>query len=129
MYYGVLSHLVSVISSLGTFAVFIIFMLTFVLGAWQFKRARVGEWKYKADRFVSNNKDIRDMRKELSELYDDLRAIRNDMSDYGVTGNQLNKLKKSEQRLNERIVALRKEISDAMSRGEQFRDEAMFGET
>jgi hypothetical protein len=128
MYYGVLSHIVSVIAGLGSFAVFLIFALTFIVGAWFLGKARRGEWKTKADNFGLAAKHAKELKKELEHIHEELRLVRENMSEFGVSSRELNKLKEKEEKLQKQAIQIRKEIAEAINKTEVLKDEVAFGD-
>ncbi|OGI15868.1 hypothetical protein A3K63_00710 [Candidatus Micrarchaeota archaeon RBG_16_49_10] len=127
MYYGVLSHLVFTVSSLGTFAVVIIFAVMFVLGTLFFGRAKTGYWKTKADAYGAASKQMETLKKELSEAHEELRIVREDMTDFAVSPSKMKGLKEREEKLERRITELRQEVSKLMSESEVMKDDLAFG--
>lgn len=126
MYYGVLSHIVTVVVSFGTFGIVIIFVVIFILGTIFFGRARTGYWKSKADAYGAKTKELQSLKKELKEVHEDLKVVREDLSEPYISPNQLKKLKDRESSLEGRATALRKEIADKITESGVLRDEAAF---
>lgn len=114
LYYGALTYLISVLHSLGGLAAVIAFFIIFIYGVYKFGRIKEQDWKTELGEVTKYDQETKRKMKELKEAEEELRIVREDMTDTASYGpaNRLKRLKEQEQNLQARVDQLRREIME-----------------
>lgn len=120
LYYGALTYIVSLFYTFGGFVTVIAFFVVFIVGVFWFGKKKEGGWRQDAENAAGISKEIISARKLLKEKEDELRIVREDLTDTR-SQTRIVQLKEREKRLLLTIDNLRKQIVEMKSKEETIR--------
>jgi len=120
LYYGGLTYIVSVLYTISGFFSVIAFFVIFIIGVFLFGRRKEAEWKRQVEDAAGIEKDLTRARKDLKAREDELRIVREDLTDTR-SSSRIKQLKQREQDLLADIRNLRSDIVQMKMKGESIR--------
>jgi len=127
LYYGALTYIVSLCYSIGGFITVIAFFVIFGIGVFKFGKGKKDEWEKQAEDAVGISKSLKRARKELKETEDELRIVREDLTDTR-SPSRIKQLKGREENLIRRVDSIRKNIVGMKTKGEELRTDLITGD-
>ncbi|MEM5793371.1 MAG: hypothetical protein QXY45_03385 [Candidatus Aenigmatarchaeota archaeon] len=126
LYYGAILWIVSLIYSLGAFFSVIAFGVVFIICVFLFAKSKKGEWEQKALSMEGLSKDIQHAMKQLKETEEELRIVREDLTD-ARSPTRIRQLKAREKQLLATIGNLRKQIMGLKTKNESLISDIVTG--
>ncbi|MBD3155475.1 MAG: hypothetical protein GF368_02365 [Candidatus Aenigmarchaeota archaeon] len=126
LYYGALLWLVSLIYTLTGMFTTVAFFVIFVVGVYLFGRKKKSGWEAEIQNVEDLSKEIKRVRKHLKEAEDELRIVREDLTDTR-SPNRIKQLKEREKRLLNTVDNLRKQIVEMKTKGETIKSSLVAG--
>jgi len=127
LYYGGLTYIVSLFYSIGGFIIVTVFFVIFIVGVYLFGKGKKAGWQEEVNTAEGLSKEITKTRKLIKEKEDELRIVREDLTDTR-SSSKIKQLKEREKRLLITIDNLRKQIVEMKTKGETIRTSILTGE-
>jgi len=127
LYYGGLTYIVSLFYSIGGFIIVTAFFVIFIVGVYLFGKGKKAGWQEEVNTAEGLSKEITKTRKLIKEKEDELRIVREDLTDTR-SSSKIKQLKEREKRLLITIDNLRKQIVEMKTKGETIRTSILTGE-